>query len=242
MAAPTFGASYNSVWNTSATKTLTVTTQAGDRIVVGGGSEDSPATLNTPTGNSLTYTLAQSIVVANYCATYAWTATDAAGGTNWSLAVTGNIPGGQFWGITAYVFRDSDGFGASAKTNVTTGAPSLALTTGQADSAIVCVNADWNTVDGASRTWRTINGITPTAGNGLEKNYFRDAVRYAAYNAYWDNAGAAGSKTTGLSAPSGQAYGIIAVEVLGTAGGAPDPKPRGALVAPSAAAMRASAW
>jgi hypothetical protein len=64
-----------------------------------------------------------------------------------------------------------------------------------------------------------VNGITPTAGNALERLYFRDSVRYTAYDGYWSDAGAAGANSYGLSAPSAQDYAVIAVEVKGTAGG-----------------------
>jgi len=40
------------------------------------------------------------------------------------------------------------------------------------------------------------------------------------YVAYYPDAGTAGSKTVGLSAPTGQQYSIVAVEIKGTAGAA----------------------
>jgi hypothetical protein len=216
--APTLVATYNSVWNTTTTpKTLSVTTQAGDRVLVVACNEDGSNTFGTPTGNSLTYTLVQSVTVADYTEVAIWTATDAAGGTAWTLSES--LVGGGQWGFAALVFRSSDGFGASAATNVASGAPSLDVTTTQADSAVVAVSGDWNAGSGA-RTWRTINGVTPTAGNGLEKNYTNAAGSYTTYCALWDNVGAVGAKTTGLSAPTGQKYSIAAIEVKGVAGAA----------------------
>jgi hypothetical protein len=221
--APTFVASYQSVFNTTTSpKTVSVTTQAGDRVVVVAIAEDTTVTFSTPTGNSATYSLAQAVTTASNCAVSAWTATDATGGTNWTLSVTAVTAGSYYYGIIVYVFRGSDGFGNSGQA-VSTGGPSLALTAAGDNSAIVGTSADWAAVDGTTRTWRTVNSITPTAGNGAEKLYFRDSARYTAYSAYWSDAGAAGSKTVGLSAPTGQTYALVAVEVKGAAGTSTSP-------------------
>jgi hypothetical protein len=80
------------------------------------------------------------------------------------------------------------------------------------------VVADWNAVDGAVRTWRTVNGTAPTSGNGFERSYVRDAASMTYYCAYYPDAGAAGSKTVGLSAPSTMRYVICAVEIKGAQG------------------------
>lgn len=214
---PVFAAEYEIAdWDSMSTpKTVSATTGAGDRLVVLGGSEDQAFTLNTPTGNSLTYTLAQSVVVNQYSTAYVWTATDSAGGTGWTLSGSRNGDPAR-WGFTALRFSGSDGFGASAKTNVASGAPSLSITTTGANSAIAVFVADWNAADGTSRTWRAVNSVTPTAGNGYERVYFRNSAAVTFYAAYYPDAGAAGAKTVGLSAPSGQKYAIVAVEILGT--------------------------
>jgi hypothetical protein len=93
----------------------------------------------------------------------------------------------------------------------------LALTTTGANSAVINIVGDWNAVDGASRVWRTINSITPSSGAGTEGLYLLDTGLATIYSARWTDVGAAGSKTTGLSAPTGQKYSIIAIEVLGSA-------------------------
>jgi hypothetical protein len=116
-------------------------------------------------------------------------------------------------------FRDSDGVGASVSNN-TTGTPSISITTTQDNSAVAVIIIDWNAADGASRTWLTVNSITPTSGNGGERTYFRNASFYTVYAAYWSDVGAAGAKTVGLSAPGSQQYSIIAVEVKGAASSA----------------------
>ena len=210
MPAPTFVAEYESVWNTSTTpKTVSVTAAVDDRLVCFGIVESGvDATMAAPTGlTGVTWTLVQSIAISNYCGVYCWTgsATQALSAVTASMARSGAA---LKWGFTILRWSGSDGFGASAKTNVASGAPSLALTTTGANSAVATANADWNATDGTTRTWR--NGET-------EQTYMRDSAAYTTYVGCWGDSGAAGSKTLGLSAPTGQKYSIIGVEVLGTA-------------------------
>jgi hypothetical protein len=183
--------------------------QTGDIIVVIGLTQDSARLLSTPTGGSLTYTLQQSVIVAAYSNAYVWTATATSNATfTISVAATGT---GLAFGTDIQIWRGSAGVGASSKTNAA-GAPSLALTTSYANSAVCVGNADWNAVDGASRTWRQVGGVSPT-----EAAYQFYTGSYTVYAAYHPDAGAAGSKTVGLSAPTGQAYSTIAVEIRGAA-------------------------
>ena len=220
---PTFQSEYEVPdWSLSTTpRTVTPTTAAGDLLVVAAVTADQLTQLTSPpTGNSLTYTLAQSITVASSCQVYGWTATDATGGTGWTLSVSETGTGAPPWGFNALRFSGSDGFGASAKTGPTAGAASLNITTTQDNSAVVVMIGDWAAVDGASRTWLTVNGTAPSAANGFEKTYFRDTVNYGVYIAYYPDVGTAGTKTVGLSAPTGQTYSMVAIEVKGAAGAA----------------------
>lgn len=246
MAAPTFVASYSYPAATeSVAATITLTCSSGDVLVCIAATEDNGVTFGTPTGGTgLTWTLQQSSNLGSYAKVYAWTATASAANTAQTISLARS--GGSYWGSARIVrFSGSDGIGASSVTSsATSGTPSLALTTTQVNSAVVVEVGDWNAVDAATRTWRTINGITPTSGNGLELSYARDASLGTALSAYWNDAGAAGSVTTGLTAPgAGWKWSAAAVEVLGTAGGGgPDPVPRGAMVRPSAAVVRSAVW
>lgn len=170
----------------------------------------------TATGTGVTLTVQQEIAISDYCGVEVAAGVVASDGTK---SVSNAVAGGGVWfGGNALTFSATDGIGASSKTN-SSGAPSLGITTTQDNSAIVVVVGDWNAADGSSRTWRTVNSITPTAGNGYELTYFRDSSHYALHIAYYPDAGTAGTKTVGLSAPGGQKYSIVALEVLGTAGG-----------------------
>jgi hypothetical protein len=128
-------------------------------------------------------------------------------------ALSESSSGTGLWGDIALAFSGSPGTGASASATGS-GAPSLTITTTQNHSAIAVLVLDADANNGSSRAWLTVNGVTPSAGNGYEQVYSYSASEYAAYVAYYPDAGAAGAQTVGLSAPSMQ-YTILAVEVLG---------------------------
>ena len=221
MAAPTFIQEAETAWNSNTTPkgSGNFTTSTGDVVVAVSVNEDGfGSDALSQTGTNATLTVQQNIFVSSYAGVEVSAGVVSSGGTT-SVSFAGG-GGFQLFGGNALTFSGSDGIGASAKTN-TTGAPSLNITTTQDNSAIVVAVGDWNAIDGSSRTWRTVNSITPTSGNGYELTYFRDASHYVVYVAYYPDAGAAGSKTVGLSAPSGQQYSIIALEIKGTAGAPP---------------------
>jgi len=226
MAKPTFVAVVepSSNWGSTADAATRTTSSfsvlAGDRLIVCAVSENNTNALDTPpVGGSLTWTADENIGVNDTdCDTRIWSATV---DSDKSMTVAVTCSGGtgtRFWGFIVYQFRGSDGFGA-AESTTGSGAPSLSITTTQANSAVIAINGDFNAVDGTTRTWRTVNSITPTSGNGLEKSYFRNSAAYGVYSAYWDDAGTAAAKTVGLSAPGSQRFGICAIEVKGSSAG-----------------------
>lgn len=222
MAAPTFIQEAETAWNstTSPKNAGPFSVQTGDVLVAVGVIADSNGVNDnlTVSGGSLTWTVPTNgrVKVNAYCGVVIYTAT-ATSSTSITVAFASAASPSAWFGGNVLTFRGSAGVSASAKTNLATGTPSLAITTTGANSAVVAVNGDWNAADGTTRTWRTVNSLTPTSGNGLERTYFRDAAQYTTYAAYWTDVGAAGSKTVGLSAPSGMKWAIAAVEVLGTA-------------------------
>lgn len=213
---PTFVAEYEATWtNTAAgaSKTVDVTVANGDIIVVLGGSEQGGGvTLGTPTGGGLTYTSRQAAVNGGSWSTaYIWTAPSTSAQT-FTLQITCAGGSSGSWGFNVLRFSGHGGVGASSNTNVSGAAPSLGLTTTGNNSAIAIINTDWNAADGTTRTWRTVGAAA------TEQTYYRDSSAYAAYVGRHIDAGTAGAKTVGLSAPSGQKYTIAAVEILGTSG------------------------
>jgi hypothetical protein len=192
-----------------ATKNVNVTTQPGDVLVISAGGEYEGVTIGTPSGNGVSFTLRQSITITDYSTAYLWTGTDNTGGT-YNVSMT--AASGSMWGFTVMVARNMT-VGTSVKNNAS-GTPSISITTTATDCTVVAFTDDWNAIDGSSRTWLTVNGTTPTAGNLLEVGYGYANVRYTIYSAYYPDTGAAGSKTVGLSAPGGQKYSIFALELI----------------------------
>lgn len=219
---PTLVAPYSGTWShTGTTETIagidTGASAAGRALVVLAASADSPQTVSSPTGGSLTYTLQQSNVIGSNSNTYGWTAIPVSQQT-FSLGLTGSSNGNP-WSAIVLPWTGSDGIGATAKNNGT-GGPTVNITTVADNSAVQVIVADWNATLGTTRTWRTVNGYTPTAGNGGEKAYFTDGSNYTVYCAVYPDVGTAGVKAVGLSAPVGQKYTTVAVEVKGTAAAA----------------------
>lgn len=220
MAAPTLSATYLSTdWSATTTpKTLSVTTAVGDVLVLIASHSTPTTVINTPTGGtSLSWTLKQSFTAAGAPSIYAWTATATTAET--FTCSVGRAATTAAWGWRMYRFSGSGGIGATVKTAAhTTGAPSQSITTTGASSAVITHVSDWNESAVTSRTWRTINSITPTAGNGLEKDAVLVSGSYSVLGAYWNDAGTAGAKTTGLTTQTGADYSMVSVEVLGSSG------------------------
>lgn len=135
-----------------------------------------------------------------------------------SATYTGNTTA---HGFDVLQFSNSDGVGTRATQAAPgTASVSLTLTTNFDNSAIAYLFADWNAGDASTRTHRTVNGYTPSAANGQEVTYFRNTTDWTVVVAYIPDAGAAGSKTVGLTTPSTGKWLGIAVEVRGSTAGA----------------------
>lgn len=224
MAAVGFVAEYETTWNVTTTpRTVSVTVAAGDCLVIFGSTDDQSCTLATPTGGGLTYTLRQSNSAASFCSTYMWTAFATSAQTfTMSVAATG---AGQF-GFNALRFSGVSKIGASGKTVAASTAPTLTFTTSAANPAIVMCNSDWTDNSGA-RTYRT-------AGVGtFTEQTFAATGNYAIGGGFYLDAGVPGSKTVGLSAPTGQSSVLLAVELI--------PAARPVLV-PGGAVQRSANW
>lgn len=215
MPAPTFVTEVETAWNSSTTPktTASISVQVGDILIAYAAKDANSDNLSTPTnsGTALTWTLQQSVDTASRCEVRIWTATaTAAESITVSFASTGGA--GEWFGGAVQVWRSSDGVGASAAANAAGSAPTLNITTTQANSAIAVLNADWEGADGASRAWRA------NAGTLTETTYFHELNRYTVYAGYHADAGSIGTYAVGLTTPS-QTYAIVAVEIKGSAGG-----------------------
>lgn len=211
--------SLSSVWTNGTTpKTISVTVKTGDFIVVFGVIEGQATTSSDTlavTGGSLSWSTAVKTNVAAFTHISEQHATATSDATfNVSVAHTGNLT--LFYGANATVWRGSDGLGTAVSATNASGAPSLAVTTGAVSSAIIAFVADFNAADDTTRVWRTINGVIPTAGNGLEIDHSFQTAHYTLSGAVWDDVGSAAAKTTGQTTLATQKYSIVAVEIKGT--------------------------
>lgn len=214
MTAPTFVAEYESVWNDSQPPSISTTTAAGDVLAAFGGLHNGSAQLNLPTGGGLTWTQQQFRKPStSYCTAYLWSALASSAAT-FTTTITKVATDSALLGGNLLRFSGSDGIGASANNSANGAAPTLSLTTTQDNSAIVMLVLDWNGTSGA-RTYRTAD-----AGTFTEMSYYQ-AGTWTVQGGYYPDAGTAGAKTVGISAPAGQKYTIVAMEVLGTANNNP---------------------
>lgn len=203
-------ATYNANATQAATSPLTssVTTAVGDTLVCVALCDGASRLLATPTGGTnLTWTLqTSSVSVTSYGNLYIWTATATTAETfTCSVASTAGTASWQF-----FVSRWSGVTSIGAKGNAhAAGAPTLSITSTGTNSALVVGNVDYNGGDGSTRTWLT------SAGAVTQINYSYTAGTGTQYGAYYGNVGAPGVETVGLSAPTGQAYTIGAVELVG---------------------------
>lgn len=198
--------------NASPKTTPAFDVQAGDLLTVVGSTADAWVVLNTPTSTgNVTWTLRQSLVIADYCGMYVWTGVVNSTQSGVTVSIVRSEQNFE-WSFGVTVWRDHGGVGASGAANAPSGAPSLAVTCA-ANSALVVGSDDWTASSGASRVWRNVNG-SPIIESLYSTNV---GVTYTIYSGYVPDVGPAGSKTVGLTAPTGQKYSIAAVEVLGSA-------------------------
>jgi len=236
MAAPTFINSYTTGYTAgTTTKTTSVTTQAGDVVVIYAANENSTSgTINTPSGNGITFTLQASVSQSSQCQIYIWSGTDTTGGTNWTLTLTRSAGNSQNWGGTASVFRNAlPGLGISDTQGITFSDDTdlTSITTTAANSAVVVMFTDWmaNADTTSSRVWQTINGSTPTSGNGMELTYVYVNGAYTVFGAYYPDVAAAGAKSVGLASGSPDAgsgtrnIAFVAMEIKGATSLVPVP-------------------
>ena len=207
--APTVTEVYEATWTstTSPRTTGTLTVAQGDvlYVIAGGSASNGALTLSDSTSSAIAWT-ATSLTTSGYSPVYLWTATIPSGVTSLTITLT-RASGSSYYGFNVFRATNCSGVGTPVTGSGTSGGPSLAITTGQSNSVIAYASSDYNSVSVTSRTWRQVNSSDPT-----EDYVARPSSSY--YLAHYGDAGAAGSKTTGLSAPTGQKWQAIAVELL----------------------------
>lgn len=196
-------------WFTTTTPktSAALTVQVGDVISVLGAGENTPITLTTPTGGSLSYVLKGSRIVTDECTVYAWQAVATAAGTvTISLARGSNV--GMF-SARYWQHRGSAGAGGTFTPVAGTASTTGTVTTTNADSTILALQTDWNAGSG-NTSWATIGGVSATALDNAT-----NTSNYGVHSASWAGVGTAGNKTvTGTF--SGK-LNMVAVSVQGSA-------------------------
>lgn len=213
MAAPTYVNQYATAFNTTTTpKTAmsAVAISSGDVLVAVAACE-ATQTISLTENGAASATLQQSRTASGYAAIIGWTYVAPA---NETITVSFSGGAGNYFGGNVIRFSSSSGVGASNLAYAASGNPSVSLTTTQDNSAIVVIVTDYNAKSGAQTFTNNFSG-TPSALT----DYPGDGSTYGVAIAYFPDAGTAGSKTVGMSAPTGQKWMIIAIEVKGTAGG-----------------------
>ena len=207
---PTFVAEYETPWNTTTSPKTTsnFSVQTGDILVAYAVNESSGSTIATPPTGTLTgtWTLKQTISATNYTYLRLWTMQVASNQTNVNVSFTN---GGGNFGADVLHFRNASSVGITAQANSATGNPTLTLNGISDNSSIVMVNGDWSAKTGA----RTYN--TTSAGTFTETSAYADGTSYGVEGGYYANAGTAGNKTIGITAPTGMTWALAAIEIKG---------------------------
>jgi hypothetical protein len=189
-----------------------VTANAGDLLILSATAGTDTWKANITAAGGQTWTQRADLGPGSGTASFVrvWTATAASTGT-FTVTLTPSDSAGHNWFMQVQVFRN--GVYAGVASILAGGsAPSLSITTTNANSAIAMVVSDFNAISGASRAYRT------GAGAFSETQYVTSTF-FTYYNGYHADAGTAAAKTVGLTAPTGQAPTMVAIEV------APGPAP-----------------
>lgn len=207
---------YSDTGNTETT--ASVSWEAGDLVLVFGSTENNNNDcslqdcyfLNTPTATGLTFSLITSVNLTPVAGGddvphYLWSATAGSSGSG-AISATRSDAFTGHRGITAFIYRGSDGIG---NTNTLDGSTAkvISLTRSKANSAVAVDLGDW--AAGADVT------VDPSPAGGTQ----RVAVANGAYTAFvfdWTDQGAAGTTDYGITNHTGTVdmSGIV-VEVLG---------------------------
>jgi hypothetical protein len=230
--APTIGTPLGSAYNT-VTEPKTAgpfTLAAGDFLVVVAAFEDNrtPTTLvptiTTTGAAALTFTKAQEVTTTSHCRVIVYYSQTVVTPGSYTVSEGESSSNVLNYGIDAWPVTASGGVGVSNKaddptTGAPTDAPSLTLSGVSANSAIFMVVGDWAATVVAGHAY-----LTTDAGAFTERTAQNTDGNYSSYSGVYADAGAAGTKVVGMSAPN-QTWAIAALEILGTSGTTAPPNP-----------------
>jgi len=178
---------------------------AGALLVLATTSDAVPSNCTVSSNPSLTWTKQVDAGATSSDNAEIWTAVYSAGG---SISVTSNW-GAYSQASVCYVILNAEStLGGASGTAVSQSAPSVTITTTRANSIIFGCTADFNKINGATRTLRDA---------ATERLYYRDG-NYTTYF-YTKEAAAVAAYTEGVSLPTGQQASTALLEIR--AGSAP---------------------
>jgi hypothetical protein len=196
--------------DTSNTETTSsISWQAGDLIVVVGSTEGGSIQLNTPTATGLSFSLVTSINVgdSNDTVNYLWQATAGSSGSS-AVSATRNDSFTGSRGITAFVYRGSDGIGNTNTLDNST-AKTISLTRNYPSSAVILTMADWNAVNDTT--------VNPSPSGGTQRVATFHSGHDTTFVFDWPDRGVAGTASYGITNHTGTVdmSGIV-VEIRGS--------------------------
>jgi hypothetical protein len=180
----------------------------GEVIVVKAATNDVGTVVGAPSGGSQTYTERGSVTSGSFC--YVKLCTMIVSGSPGAMTITQPFSGDA--GLRSLVVERwanaaLDATPAVNATKTGSGAPNASLTSEFAGSILSYVCADWNGSNPASRAYRS----TATE-SGIHDQSAHGSLPYVAYFAYQQAASVA-AHAMGLTAPTGQAWALVGVEV-----------------------------
>lgn len=208
--APSLVATYTAELSAAGTlQTAAFTPAEGELLVVKAVGSHSAVTLGAPTGGGLTFTSRATSVVTNYTDARLDTAVVPAGQAAMTVSVPVTFTTGTTWQSSLIVERWTGAKLATTpatnatKIGATTTAFAVSLTTTAADSVVTWVGGDWTPVTTG----------TPTYRDSAVANYQR---RTSAVNVWSASqpAATAGTVTFGMTAPTGQKWTALGIELL----------------------------
>jgi hypothetical protein len=213
--APTLVNSYyvqSSGTSTAAVTTPNFTPSNGEVLVVKLETWDTATAMGAPTGGSQTYTSRVTEAPGGF---RPWVGiyTAVVSGSPGSMTVSSTPAASARYSMLVERWSGAqlDATPATGNANAGSGAPQCSITTEAADSVVSWVSGDAQAVDPATRAY--LNSAVDEALR--DEHTTVDGVAYYAYAVI----ASAGAVTVGLSAPTGQQWCIVAVEVQ-AAGGA----------------------
>lgn len=206
--APTLLASYevdSAASNLTSLVTPSFTPSNGEVIVVKAVAENNNCVPGTPTGGSQTYTSRASSAASSNVAAAIFTAVVAS--SPGSMTITVPWTGTAKWHsmvVERWGSAQLAGTPATNSTKTGSGAPSATVTTVAANSIVTTLDGDWNANAPGTPAYRS-----SATQDGLHN---KSTGNYVAYY-FYQSAASAGSQTIGMTAPTGQAWTLLGIEV-----------------------------